>query len=66
MKMYHHITPVHGKYRDVLKQVNHGKDHHGVLKQGNHGEIPWCFETGKSWYTIHLPYTIHEKTWSTM
>ena len=36
-----------------------------VLKQGNHGKISWCFETGKPWYTIHLPYTIYKKAWST-
>ena len=35
---------------------------HGVLKQGNHGKILWLFETGKPWYTIHLPYIIYEKS----
>ena len=38
---------------------------HGVLKQGNYGKTPWCFETGKPWYTIQLPHTIYEKAWST-
>ena len=51
--------------------VNHGKIPrytmeimviHGVLKQGNHGKICWLFETGKPWYTIHLPYIIYEKS----
>ena len=37
----------------------------GVLKQGNLGKISWCFETGKPWYTIHLPYILYEKAWST-
>ena len=26
--------------------------YHGVLKQVNHGKIPWCFETGKPQYTM--------------
>ena len=30
---------------------------HGVLKQGKHGKIPLCSETGKPWYNIHLTYT---------
>ena len=43
--------------------IYHGN--HGVLKQGNHGKTPWCFETGKQWHAIQLPYTIYEKAWST-
>ena len=37
--------------------------YHGVLEQVNHNKIPQCFET--LWYTIHLPYTMYEKAWST-
>ena len=32
--------------------------YHGVLKQVNHGQIPWYLEAGKPWYTIQLPYAI--------
>ena len=35
---------------------------HGVLKKGGHGKILLLFETGKPWYTIHLPYIIYEKS----
>ena len=34
---------------------------HGVLKKGGHGKTLWLFETGKPWYTIHLPCIIYEK-----
>ena len=63
MKIY---SVFHGNQYGVLKQLNHRKPVttrpwsntmktkviHGVLKDGNHGKIPRCFET----YIYHKQY----------